>query len=499
MWKKRIDRHKGDLPALISILCYCFLYASARLLISPNLELDETEQFLNCSFFKLGYSGQAPLYTWIVWLTSFVLGKGLPTMIFIKYTLLALFYFSFYRIARFFWDKRESILVMSSLMLFTTYAYEANRDLSHTILISLIAVLSCLVYIRLLLKAETADYFLLGALTGLGILSKYNFVLFPAALLLSSLSTRQGRYIIFDKRIFITLLSSFLFLSPHLCWLIWTDNTSPFGAKIPRLDGFGAHPKPVLFFIKAYAEAITFISVTLLLFGKDLLKKRILPGVDRALDRVWPSIRALSVYGLGIPFISTLLISPGHFRSRWMAPIFFTLPLAFFSLFGFRIEEGRSRFFGYLCLLIAIGVLALRLFVGFFPDYAGKTERIHIPYGELSNRLSEALANKGIKDVRELPFIADQKDDTIAANIMIKMHAGKFIPLKELMAKPELQKDIRKKGGVLVHSISKREHFLPLFSKLYPASTFDILRAPYLHSQRFPPYEVGAIIIPPER
>ena len=54
---------KGDLAPVLLIFLYCAAYAALRLLVSPSMELDEAEQFLNGASFHLGYAHQAPLYT----------------------------------------------------------------------------------------------------------------------------------------------------------------------------------------------------------------------------------------------------------------------------------------------------------------------------------------------------------------------------------------------------------------------------------------------------
>jgi len=62
------------------------------LIISPNMELDESEQFLNSTAFHWGYSTQAPLYTWIVKTLSTFFGHTIITLVVLKYLLIFFFY-----------------------------------------------------------------------------------------------------------------------------------------------------------------------------------------------------------------------------------------------------------------------------------------------------------------------------------------------------------------------------------------------------------------------
>jgi 4-amino-4-deoxy-L-arabinose transferase-like glycosyltransferase len=171
------ERHNNFLAAGVIIL-YCLAYAAIRLLISPTMELSEAEQFLDASAFSFGYNQQAPLYSWIVSGVTLLFGMNIATLTLVKYSLLFSFYFFFYLIARYFWDWKKSLLITGSLLLFSTYSYEVHRDLTHTILVSVLAAITCYLYIRIVRDAKTEYYLLAGISIGLGILSKYNFVFF---------------------------------------------------------------------------------------------------------------------------------------------------------------------------------------------------------------------------------------------------------------------------------------------------------------------------------
>jgi len=220
-----------DVVAMGVFFLYCLAFAVSRLMISSTMELDEAEQFLLASSFRWGYPAQPPLYSWIVHIVSSISGLNVFTLILTKYSLLFLFYSVFYLTARSLWDAGKSLAVTGSLMLFPLYAYEFNRDLSHSILVTLMAVFTCLVYIRMLTKRTVFSYVFIGVCVALGILSKYNFFLFFIALATASLSMREGRHLIFDKRSLLSILVCMIVLLPHLIWLV-QENFSPFYHKL---------------------------------------------------------------------------------------------------------------------------------------------------------------------------------------------------------------------------------------------------------------------------
>ncbi len=485
----------GDLLAFSIIAAYCISYALLRVFVSPSMELDEAEQFVAGASFHLGYPRQAPLYNWIVWLVSLPFGKSLSTLVAIKYSLIFIFYSTFYITARTFWDERESLLIMGTLLFFTTYTYEFNRDLSNSVLAVAVAAIACLLYVRILLTGRTVYYVLLGLVAGLGVLSKYNFVLLLAAMLLASLSTAEARKVILNWKISLSAVPCVLILSPHLGWLM-NDNSPPlhYAINLAHIGGLKncSMLEMLSFTATAYLEVIVFCLVALcfvagrLSFGNG--KKN--PAMR--------ALRLLAFYGLALPLAGIIAFSPAHFQSRWLAPVFFTLPLALFSMVDIRPGEARFRALGYVCIMIAVAVFAARFFVGFFPDEVGKVERIHIPYKTLYPRMRAGLRGAGIEDSRGLAVISFPDDDYIAGNIMAEMPAAKFVPEEEAVSDPGIRKSILSRGGLFVwdvsrHGVEPPAHFLEAF----PGARVAILSATYLHSRRFPPYRLGVITIPP--
>ncbi len=488
------ERYNDFLAAGVIVL-YCLAYAAMRLLISPSMELSEAEQFLDASVFSFGYSQQGPLYSWIVRVMSLLFGMNIVTLTVVKYSLLFLFYFFVFLIARVFWDAKKSLLITGCLLLFPTYSYELHRDLTHTILVSLMAVITCFLYIRAVREGKTIYYLLAGISIGLGILSKYNFIFFVAALLSSSLLYREGRRVAFDRRIFLSILCVILVLLPHYLWLTQENLSSVQYALARSRAGESSLKQPFKIFSLVF---FSYLEVLLFFFISGIFFRRYFSRNENKDNHLLRLFRRLAFYGLMVPLFVIFFLHAGNFSSRWLAPVLFTLPLTVFSFVGMDMRKNEFRFLGYLCIFIAVSVLALRAFVGFFPDAVGKVERIHIPYRALSQQLTEKLKESGINDFRDLAIVADTGDEYIAVNIMASMPATKFVPLRNLMTDSSIREKIVGRGGILVYDISKRgpttpEKFITAFPSALPAVT---LKAPYLHSLRFPPYVLGAVIVP---
>lgn len=494
------NRDEVDIPSEKSylllafgiIFLYCLIHAFSRFLISPVMQLDEAEQFLNGSVFRLGYSTQPPLYTWIVGAVSSVFGLNLATLLAVKYTVTFFFYFTFFLTARIFWNSQQALLITGSLVLFPLYSYEFNRDLSHSILVSLMAVSTCFFYSQILRKGDTFYYILMGLSAGMGILSKYNFTIFLLAMIFASLSCKQGRRILFDKRISLAILGGILVVLPHMLWLV--NNNFPsvsFAIGEARLNASGSQPFLKLLTIagKTYIEPAIFIFIFMLFFNRNVLKggyrKNVIP-----VPFCW-----LSFYGLFLPLIIIFFLQVGSFKGRWLAPIFFTLPFTMFSRVNLDMKDIRVKIFGVLCATIVVAVLCIRIFAGLMPDQTNKIERIHIPFKDLSQGIREVLKESGMNDAEGIMIITDDKH--LAANIMAWIPGTRFTSLQSAEADRSLQNSILSQDGILVWNASKLGENIPeRYFRLFPSvSSSRLLKAQYIHSKKFKPFVLGIAAI----
>ena len=309
------ERHR-DFLAIGIIGLYCLAYASMRLLISHSMELSEAEQYLDASVFSFGYRQQAPLYSWIVRAAAALFGMNVVTITGVKYSLLFLFYLFLFMLARNLWDSRKSLIVTGSMLLFPTFSYEVHRDLTHTILVSLIALIICFLYMRMLREAKTGYYLLAGILTGMGILSKYNFIFFLAAFLLAILYSREGRQVVFNRKIFFSIICAFLVLLPHFMWLVRENFMSVHYALARSRTGGLALVTPLrIFYIIGitYLEVLIFLFVAAIFFRFSIFKG----NKDAPLLGLF---RRLAIFGLIGPLIVIFLLRTDNFSSRWLAP-----------------------------------------------------------------------------------------------------------------------------------------------------------------------------------
>ncbi len=482
---------KRDLAGAAIFFLYCCLYAVLRLSVSSTMELDEAEQFLNGSFFSLGYAHQPPLYSWLVYGMSGLFGLNIQTIIATKYIIMFFFYFSFYLIARSFWNRRASLLIAGTLLLFPTYAYEFNRDLSHSILVTAMASITCYLFVRLLRRESTSGYLLLGASIGLGFLSKYNFAFFLFALMLAALSFREGRRIFFNNKLFLSLASFILVVSPHVMWLHQNDYL-PFRHALTKADAgtldLSSVRQILHIIVTSYTGVLVFLGVCLIFFGFSIPWRNLRKQWQLRLNL----FHYLSFYGLTIPLLIIPVLKTGHFSERWLAPLLFSLPLAVFSVADTQSNDRRFKLLGQLCIFIAVVIFAARAFIGFSPDLAGKVERIHTPFRYVSEQLGQELTERGIA-LRDITIITD--NEFLAANIVACLPGTKSFLLSgdHRIVKSKLGPGVE----VLLWDVAKKGKEIPdEFAREFPSALpLRSFSASFLHSSNFPPYVLGAALV----
>ena len=97
-------------------------------------------------------------------------------------------------------------------------------------------------------------------------------------------------------------------------------------------------------------------------------------------------VRLTAMYGLLLPVLIIVTLQIGHFSTRWLAPLYFLVPLALFSTVDLDDVKNRLKYLGYISSFLVVGLLCVRILFGFVPDITGKPERLHVPFRRYLNR-----------------------------------------------------------------------------------------------------------------
>jgi 4-amino-4-deoxy-L-arabinose transferase-like glycosyltransferase len=384
---------RAVLPLLFSYLAIHFVL---RLLLSSSLEQDEAEQVLFGQSFAWGYSGQPPLYTWLFRSLSLLLGVNILTLTLLKTMLLAATYLFLYRIARrTLGDDERSFLATFSLLVVPLFAVDVFGDFTHSVLLCAVCAATYDAVTRLLDDGGTRRYALLGLLVGLGILSKYNYLLFLAACGFACQAVPQYRARLWDRRMAITVLVAAIIVLPHAFWIgaHWTDLVSIYEARLGGAVGLSPAGRLV-------AGSTNLVSSLLLLVGPlGLLLAAFFPaGLRRSPTERSAApderrlLKSLLLAALGLLVVQAVCGCAVQLTARWLMPFALFLPIYYFArLDRAALSHKRVLNFALLLLLAACCAVGWRGGKAALEGYRGAAyrERDRI-FAQYADQLKEA-------------------------------------------------------------------------------------------------------------
>jgi 4-amino-4-deoxy-L-arabinose transferase-like glycosyltransferase len=395
---------------LAILLGYGLLHVVIRLLISEGAELDESEQLLLSQSFAIGYTDQPPLYTWLLIGVEAIFGVNLLSLAILKNLLLVITHLCLFLAARIVLnDAYLAALTALSLWLVPQIAWESHRDLTHSVLVTSISSGFFYVMVTLLHRGQTRQYFLLGCLLGLGVLSKHSFLFFAAALLAAVLSQREGRDRLLDRRMLFACLLAGGIGVPYFLWLFeyFDPSTSPITRKLALHSGMQQLTAVGTGLGQLVWASVRFLSplwlICVLVF--PVLLTRRCSGVESC----QPYRRTLERFFLMVFIIlvaAVILFGVTHFKDRWMQPFLFLVPLyVFVRLQGIGgIVPSQLRLFACLLAFFGLVFLVAPLAQAWVAPWFGLYSRLHAPFEAVAYQLGEAGFRQGTI-VAETTFI----------------------------------------------------------------------------------------------
>ena len=447
--EQRADAH---FPHFLSVVAAYFLLQVVLRVTSPAvLDLDEAEAVLMSQHLQLGYGSQPPLYAWLQWLMFSLFGINLLALSVQKNLLLFLTYLAMFYTARAFVGVGSAAIVAASLVLFPQLGWESQRDLTHSVLATCMAALTLWCYVSLLRHRSKLRYALFGLLIGLGLQSKYNFAVFALGLLAASLLVREHRQALWQRDVWIALAVLVLALAPHGLWLLdHIDDATRSTLEKMHGDG-GSHASKVMRGLGSMVGA-TFLFATPLWIVYGWIWWRRRDQARARLDR--PQARFFLWFYLTAFACVTALVFSGELikvKERWMQPILFLLPLAFFAVFPSLAQASVRR-----SILGVAGVFAIFILAGLsVRAYLGKHTRA--PFAELSAQMMQRFPQANT-------LVASEP--TAAGNLYLHNPAWTVMLLPGMLKnRPAIRGDV-----LLIDSGGQANKRFDRFLKAYPSS-----------------------------
>lgn len=217
---------KLESPFTVQVLVLALVasYWLIRWAAFSGLSGDEAEQVLFAQSFQWGYDvANPPLYTWILIALFALFGKSAGLVIGLKYCVLAGLYIALYWAARITLRHEQRLdcaLVALSPVLIFFVSWQSIFSFSHSLLNALLVILTYVAFVKLMQGRRLGWALALGVAMGLGVMTKYSYLLFLIGIMVAGLSLRQTRELIISKQMLVSVAVSCVIAAPHLLWLL---------------------------------------------------------------------------------------------------------------------------------------------------------------------------------------------------------------------------------------------------------------------------------------
>lgn len=416
-WKKLKKNNLQPLLYLwILVTAYIIFNASTQYLVSTTADLDQAEQLIFSQDWLLGYTSQPPLYTWIVHCVFSITGPTFAALLGIKVALLSLFVAILIEIgSQFSFTMQQQLISVSSLAFIPQYIWQSQRDLTHSVLVTILAAATLFQAIKIQRNSKISNYIIFGLLIGMGLISKYNFAIFLVALFTTLGFTDQYRKVINNHQILMSVAVAILVITPHAFWVL--SNIDIATGSVDRLNATANNHLQGL--VNALVSALIFFT-PLWIFSLILIKKNIcriklifisnrlwklsyerdncrstfrIESTKSRMDQYRQSnqefIAKLFLITIGLILIFILVTGTQEMRDRWYNPLFFFAPLLI-ALYS-NSSHKKTRTYGSVALVVAFIVCIALPSRTLLAENVHYTSRPNIPYPMMAQTLGSSF------------------------------------------------------------------------------------------------------------
>ena len=428
------------------IFIYSMLQVILRVVISDSLLPDEAEQIIYAQRgFEWGYGSEPPLYTWIQLIFLYLIPHKILALSLCKHLFLMTAYlFVFLAAKKVVDDDLFAVAITCSLFFMPVIVYEAQRDLSHSVLLLTMCAITLYLFLELIANPHMKIYIFIGVCVGLGCLTKYNYILFISVLIISWLCDRNFRRVFFAKRTILSIVIALIIVCGHLLWAYKFLGDANFTRKIETVEEFS--------FIASFGRTlITFFSFTAIFLGAFVVffPQELL----RSSQAKWNKFLCFHLASLVVLFVIVFVFQLYKIKTRWYLPFFFCLPLYAFPLIQKEQIQRKLKYYIAAAISVAI-VIMFALFLRIaFPDITGKYKRLHLPMRSMANFFTQQQYDR---------FLIIVENRSMAGTLQL------YMPNSIVVTPGIPWKKIPQHGGVLAVWEKGEKNNIKLFLKHFP-------------------------------
>lgn len=412
---------RGVLLTWGSLLVALFLMRS---FLFPGTDADDAEQLISAQGWALGYGVRnPPLFTWIVALSQQVFGVSIAAVVSVKFSLLAISIALLHHAARIVLedDRLAALAALSPLAIYYV-SWDSTFHYTHSVLLAASLCFTFVALLRLERRSDLSYYIMFGLAIGIGLLSKYNYALFLAALIPAALGDKKLRGHLANVRTLISATVAAALALPHYLWL-WTerewlsllarDRFMPKTDSGIEIGGLIETGNAVLSFL------LPLIIVLIVLFPRALLRAGTKPALSERYRRL---LGVTFLIMLTVTAVGVLALGVSRVRIHYMF-LLFLFPIYFFARAQAAGTTDRAINFCATALLAFAIIVPSAVVVKYFVDPLRKSKGYyHMPYADFARQLKAAGFKKGT-------VIGDWLGYPLAGNLRPYFPDSRFISL----------------------------------------------------------------------
>jgi hypothetical protein len=383
------------------ICAYLVIHFAVRMAMWPTLGLDDAEQALFAQQFAWTYRYRAPpLFTWALVALDRLGRVDIVTISLLRYSLLGITFGCIYLTARrLLTDLRLAALSAYSFVAIYVFAYYSHHDLTHTTTLSAMLALAWYVFVRLAASPGPGWYVALGATVGLGLLAKWNFVMFAAALPLACLLRPGFRQLVLTPKLLLAGGTAAVVVVPSVAAALrmgpvaGEDLRTVLGSQSAHLlRRIGEGSWELLAAVLVYPQPL--LVIVLVLFAGPLMRGLRAGARHTGSGPLRPDAGLLGwtmVISIALHWGLVLALGATEFSERLMQPPLLILPVWLFMLIERGLPSDRAiNAFALLLAAIAAATLIARVAIYLRGAEHCSTCRSMVPFHELAQEMKSA-------------------------------------------------------------------------------------------------------------
>jgi hypothetical protein len=390
------SRRAGLDPVIAGIIAFFLVHMLIRLFGTSNFTIDDTEAAVHDQVFQLYYSlRNPPLFNWLFYGFIQLFGLSVFTIQLLKTVLLtgaALLFYDALRPA--FRHRAALIAAIAAYGATAFYGWDLFQQFSHTVTLIFAMALTLWALLRIGRSGRTADYAWLGLGLGLGVLSKYLFVLYFLALLVAALLRPAYRPKILSGRMALTLVVGLAVMAP-LAIGLWADRAALLGTLGGRVAGGRGGPDLeslgllVLLTAEFWLPFAAFLWVSLYRWPASAETNAASPAAGDA--NLYPLLRDATALMVVAMLASVLFLGTKIEGGRYLVVMFSLLPAAVFAAIDRWVVFPRTaieRFVeGTLGFVLLVMVFRFAAFLFVSPPFCIPRCVVFIDYGSVAAKI----------------------------------------------------------------------------------------------------------------